>query len=120
MTLYEEIGPEFIAKAIREFYTRAFEDSMICHFFIKSDFEHLVELQTQFAVAMLDGPKEYRGKSLDSAHQSFHIRPPHFGRRQVIMSEVLQDLALAPHLQTKWLDREDKFRSKILKAAKRP
>ena len=119
MTLYDEIGHEFISKAIREFYSRAFKDSMICHFFMNSDFEHLVAAQTQFAIAMLDGPKEYRGKSLDAAHQPFQIRPPHFGRRQVIMGEVLQDLALSPRLQSLWLDREEKFKSKILRAARR-
>ena len=114
MNLYEQIGEKFIRKAIREFYSRAFVDPMICHFFMNSDFEHIVSQQALFAIAMLDGPKEYDGLPLKKAHQNFKIRSPHFGRRQVLMAEVLQDLNLDANLRLKWLEREEKLRPIIL------
>lgn len=119
MTLYESIGEKFIADAIREFYRRAFQDPMICHFFINSDFEHLVKQQVHFASAMLDGPKNYHGLSLREAHTRFQIRPPHFGRRQVIMRQVLEDMLLDPKLIEQWLEREDRLRPLILSGQKK-
>ena len=99
MSLYEKIGEEFIRKAIYEFYRRAFDDMMIRHFFIHSDIEEISAKQTDFAIAMLGGPARYQGLPLKDAHLGFSIRPPHFGRRQVIMKEVLVDLGLAEELR---------------------
>ena len=86
--LIDQISEEFVAKAIRTFYERAFVDPMICHFFMNSDIDHISTQQTKFAIAMLGGPKNYDGPHLDKAHERFDIRPPHFGRRQILMREV--------------------------------
>lgn len=113
-TLYELIGPAFIANAVAEFYRRAFSDVMIGHFFFHSDIAHITSEQTHFANAILGGPQLYRGKALKIAHAPFIIRPPHFARRQVLMREVLNDLGLDADLTNQWLAIEEQFRSVIL------
>lgn len=106
-SLYDQIGHAFIAKAVAEFYKRAFADVMIGHFFFKSDINHITEQQITFVTAMLGGPSNYQGKPLKLAHKPFMIRPVHFNRRQVLMRDVLTDLQLAPELRDSWLALED-------------
>lgn len=113
-TLYDLIGPAFIANAVAEFYRRAFADGMIGHFFFHSDINHITQEQITFVTAMLGGPQQYRGKPLKTAHKPFNIRKPHFGRRQVLMGEVLTELGLAEDLRTQWLAMEEQFRPVVL------
>lgn len=114
--LYDQIGHAFIAKAVAEFYRRAFADVMIGHFFFNSDINHITEQQISFVTAMLGGPSTYQGKPLKLAHKPFQIRRAHFNRRQVLMREVLSDLNLAPELTDAWLTLEDQFRPVIINA----
>ena len=114
--LYDQIGHAFIAKAVAEFYKRAFVDVMIGHFFFNSDINHIITEQTSFVSAMLGGPKSYTGKPLKPAHKPFLIRTVHFNRRQVMMREVLVDLNLEPHLANAWLAVEEQFRNVIVNA----
>lgn len=114
-TLFEQIGSEFIQKAITEFYRRAPLDGIIGHFFFEKDIEHITAMQIDFATAMLGGPRTYHGKPLATAHAGLAIRPPHFGRRQVLMREVLDDYGLAPDLRDAWLAAEEALRPIILR-----
>ena len=115
-SLYDQIGHAFIAKAVAEFYKRAFADVMIGHFFFNSDINHIIEQQIPFVSAMLGGPSKYQGKPLKSAHKPFKIRLVHFNRRQILMGEVLSDLTLDPTLRDAWLALEDQFRQVIINA----
>jgi hemoglobin len=112
--LYDQIGHAFIAKAVAEFYKRAFQDVLIGHFFFNSDIQHITEQQIHFVSAMLGGPANYSGKPLKAAHKPFKIRPVHFNRRQVLMREVLVDLGLEPSLRDAWLSVEEQFRPVIV------
>ena len=112
--LYDQIGHAFIAKAVAEFYRRAFADVMIGHFFFNSDLQHITSQQITFVSAMLGGPAKYQGKPLKAAHKPFLIRPVHFNRRQVLMREVLNDLELEPKLRDAWLAIEEQFRAVIV------
>jgi hemoglobin len=113
-SLYDQISGEFVAKAIAEFYRRAFKDGIIGHFFVNSDLAEITRLQTDFASALLGGPRRYRGKPLAIAHRPFIIKRPHFGRRQVLMAEVLDDFGLDPKLRDAWLTLEDQLRPLII------
>jgi hemoglobin len=113
-SLYDQIGREFIVKAITSFYDKAFEDVIIGHFFLGKDKASLVQMQVDFASNMLGGPKNYRGRPLGPLHAGLPIRPPHFGRRQVIMRGVLEDLGLDAGLAQAWLALEQKLRPLIL------
>jgi hemoglobin len=114
MSLYDKIGAALIEQAIGMFYRRAFTDPIISHFFVNSDINHLIATQTTFAKAMLGGPKEYRGKPLATVHKVLPIRPPHFGRRQVLMAEVLDELGLDEDLKEAWLAMENNLKPLIL------
>jgi truncated hemoglobin YjbI len=114
-SLYEQIGSEFIKRAITEFYERAFADVMIGHFFFKKDKADITAKQILFASSML-GAKDakYTGKPLKLAHTGMIIRPVHFNRRQVLMGEVLDDLGLSPDLKAAWLSLENQLRSIVI------
>lgn len=114
LSLFEQIGADFVASAIAEFYKRAFRDGIIGHFFMNSDLEKITAEQTAFATALLGGPRGYRGKPLQLAHRPFIIKPPHFGRRQVLMAEVLTDLGLQDELAAAWLKLEDQLRPLVI------
>ena len=106
MNLYEQITEPIIKRAIEEFYKRAFVDPMICHFFVGKDILDITAKQQAFAIAMLGGPKNYQGRTLTDAHLPFTVKPPHFGRRQVIMKEVLNEMDIDSDATDAWLELE--------------
>lgn len=114
-SLYERIGAELVERALTDFYVRAFTDGIIGHFFHGHDRENITRQQIAFATAMLGGPRLYKGRALEAVHHPLAIRPPHFGRRQVLMREVLDDQGLAPDLRDAWLAREEQLRPLIMK-----
>jgi truncated hemoglobin YjbI len=124
MNLYDRIcteaGRDQIEKIIRKFYERAFSDGIIGHFFFGHDHELLVARQTAFAIALLGGPSEYRGKPLATAHSSLGIRNAHFGRRQVLMREVLEEFQISAGIIDEWLEREERLRPLVVSGATPP
>jgi truncated hemoglobin YjbI len=112
-SLYDRIGEDFIRRAITEFYRRAETDGIIGHFFFGKDLPHIIAQQIDFASNMLGGPKVYRGKPLRAAHAQLRIGLPHFGRRQMLMAEVLKELALDAELAKAWLDLEEQLKPLI-------
>lgn len=117
MSLYEDIGAELVEKAVREFYTRAVIDPIIGHFFFNVDVEHLITKQVEFTSRML-GKKDAQvplTRSLKSVHHALGIRSPHFARRQVLMSQVLEDLKVPEDYKKEWLNLEAQLKSLIVK-----
>jgi hemoglobin len=115
--LYKQIGREFIERAITEFYVRAFKDPIIGHFFFEKDRQDITNKQIAFATSMLGGPDGYQGRPLRQAHEDLSFRRPHFGRRQVLMTEVLTDLGLDDDLKAAWLAKEQKLAPLVLGTA---
>jgi truncated hemoglobin YjbI len=113
-SLYEQIGESRIKDVIRDFYVRAFNDPIIGHFFFGKNHDELVEKQSQFAIALLGGPRNYSGRPLAPVHHGLGIRLPHFGRRQLLMAEVLKSHQIEQHLANGWLDLEDQLRPLIV------
>jgi truncated hemoglobin YjbI len=109
----KETGQDQIEKIVRSFYERAFFDGIIGHFFFNHNHEDLIAKQTAFAKAMLGGPVTYKGKPLGSVHKSLGINDAHFGRRQVIMREVLEEHKIPAHLAEQWLALEERLRPLI-------
>jgi len=114
MNLYTKIGEENIKRALTEFYVRAFTDPIIGHFFRGKNRAELTLKQIDFAVGMLGGPKRYRGRPLDVAHEEFSIRDAHFNRRQTLMREVLTEQGVQSALAEDWLAVEEKLRILIV------
>ncbi len=117
MTLYDRIckeaGQDQIEKIVRSFYERAFFDGIIGHFFFSHNHEDLIARQTAFATAMLGGPANYKGKPLAPVHKGLGINNAHFGRRQVIMREVLEEFKVPADLAREWLELEERLRPLI-------
>lgn len=113
-TLYEEIGAANVEAVITEFYIRAFQDPIISHFFVGKSRDELTRKQIEFAASMLGSKAGYSGRPLDAIHRPLPIRKPHFGRRQVLMREVLLDKNIPSHLAEEWLRRENLLYSKIV------
>lgn len=118
MSLYEQVveslGQDKIPEIVRSFYERAFFDGIIGHFFIHHDHQSLIEKQTNFTVAMLGGPTTYNGRPLAPIHKNLKIKPAHFGRRQKLMQEVLEEFALPQQVIESWLALEEKLRPLIV------
>ena len=114
-----ELGiTEIDVKNILEmFYERAFDDALICHFFMGRDKKALIEKQLSFTVGLLGGPKNYTGKSLPAAHFPLKIRKPHFMRRRVLMHECMLACGLTEIQAIHWLEKEDNLRPAILSGA---
>lgn len=119
ITLFDKIGPEFISKAITDFYIRAFQDPLIGHFFFNKDREELTSKQIQFTSKLLGAQSiNYEGKPLGEAHHNLRIRKVHFDRRQQVMRETLEELGLNQELSNAWLELERKLSSLILNKKK--
>jgi truncated hemoglobin YjbI len=118
MNLYqqvcEKLGDDAIEKIVRSFYERAFFDGIIGHFFFEKDHNELVAKQTAFATSMLGGPSEYRGKPLAPVHKNLRINSAHFGRRQMLMKEILEEHNVPPEISGAWLEMEERLRPLIV------
>ena len=113
--IYDEVGEQFIQRAIAEFYKRAVKDPIIGHFFFHSDIEQLIVKQSTFTARLLGSKKHtYRGKPLVKAHSQLPLTRVHFARRQVLMGEVLSDLGLTEHLCKEWLGLEEDLKPLII------
>jgi len=115
--IYNDLGPDKIREVVRTFYGRAFSDPIIGHFFHAHSLDELVEKQTGFAIAMLGGPRTYTGKPLAPVHHALKIRPPHFGRRQVLMRDALTEHGISTDVIERWLDLEESLRPLIIRDA---
>lgn len=113
--LYHSIGKTKIENCIRDFYTRAFSDPLISHFFFNSSLEDLVSAQINF-FSILMGSKDhkYEGPSIKKAHHKIPIKKVHFDRRLVLLREVLVKQKLSTTHIDSWVGLEESFRNKII------
>lgn len=114
MAMLGDLTEANVATIIRRFYELAANDFIIGHFFFNKDLEHIVAQQTRFAIGLLGGQGGYQGKSLPEAHRGLGIRPPHFGRRQVLMKQVLVEHGLPEAIWMEWLRREERLRQLVM------
>lgn len=119
MTLYDEIGVEFVSKAIREFYSQAVVDPIIGHFFFNVEIEQLISKQIDFTSRMLgmQSAEAASSRPLKTVHHPLHIRGPHFSRRQKLMASVLESLGLDEKLRKQWLALEAQLKPHIVNKA---
>ncbi len=69
MSLYEKVGGKAGVEAlVYEFYGRVMQDPDLAPYFEKTAFDKLRVMQVEFFTMALDGPAEYRGRSLGAAH----------------------------------------------------
>ena len=112
--LYSRLTRTRIEKSIQRFYEMAFDDPIIGHLFLNTERETLIQKQIFFACTMLGGPESYKGKDLRSAHAHLKLKRAHFGRRQVLMKEALEQCEIEDDLAKAWLALEAKLQSVVL------
>lgn len=117
-SLYNLLGPKLIEDIITEFYDRAFQDPIIGHLFWNFDQDHLTKMQISFAKSMLGGSEKYEGQPLESAHKNLNLNQAHFGRRQVLMKDVLDEYKVDNDIRIQWLVREEKLRPLIVNSSR--
>jgi truncated hemoglobin YjbI len=119
MSLYDDIGGDFIKTAIHEFYARAVVDPIIGHFFFEKDIDTLIRKQIDFTSRLL-GHKDSQtplSRPLKSVHHPLGIHSAHFARRQKLLAQVLDDLGLDPVLRDKWLGGEQQLKPLIVRGS---
>lgn len=114
MNVFQQLGERQIAAIITEFYQRAMCDPIIGHFFFHHDHAQLLKGQLAFSIAMLGGPKNYRGRSVFHIHQPLPIRHAHFNRRLVMLRALFEQFNIDRTAAAQWLAEEEKFRSAIV------
>lgn len=119
MSLYDEIGGDTIAEAIREFYTQAVVDPLIGHFFFDVQIEELIAKQIAFSERLL-GRKDSSAtetRSLKAVHHPLKIHSVHFARRQKLFASVLEEVGVEEHARKAWLEREAQLKALIVSPA---
>ena len=114
MSVFQTLGVDKITTIITEFYNRAMVDPIIGHFFFQRDHKQLLKGQLAFSIAMLGGPKRYRGRSVLQIHQPLPIRNAHFNRRLTMLRELFTQFQVDTTSSKKWLAAEEKLRSTIV------
>lgn len=114
MKVFQTLGAEKITAIITEFYQRAMHDPIIGHFFFQHDHTQLLKGQLAFSIAMLGGPKTYRGRALFQLHQPLPIRHAHFNRRLTMLRELFAQFQVDTDSATQWLAEEEKLRHAIV------
>ena len=116
MSIYNEIGHEKLKEILTLFYNRLFEDTFVGFLFASFDKEDLLAKQILFTGKLLGATElKYEGKGLREAHFPHPIRSAHFGRRQVILRSVLEELNVPEPIISEWLALELSLKAFVVK-----
>ncbi len=118
-SLYERLGGESALMAlVATLYERLMDDELTKPFFANLDIEAQTQKQIAFLSWALDGPVEYRGRDLASAHRHLvaekGLSGVHFDRVAFHLSEALVELDVPADLRASVLTRVESYRTKVL------
>lgn len=103
-TDYERLGGEDgLARIIRCFVDRVYEDMIIGFLFRRIDKENLIAREIEFASRHLGGPHVYTGRPIREAHQKHPINRGHFHRRMWLLERVLLECQVDSDVMERWL-----------------
>ena len=118
MSVFEQLKESQVKGIIKNFYDKAFNDSIIGHLFWGHEKDELIKKQISFALTMLGLNKKYQGKPLKLVHGSLKINKAHFGRRQVLMEETLREYSVSESIVKSWLELEAALKPVIVSCGK--
>jgi len=96
-TLYERLGGEKgVGVLIDRFYEKVIADPELAPFFAKASLVNLLKMQREFFAAALDGPQNYSGLALASAHAGRHISASNFSRYVTLLLDTLTEIGVKP------------------------
>lgn len=91
-TLFERVGGEAtVASLVEAFYARVLADPELAPFFEHTPMDKLRRMQHEFFAAALDGPIEYRGRTMSEVHTGRGIRAHHLARFVDHLMATLRD-----------------------------
>ncbi|HYW20344.1 MAG TPA: group 1 truncated hemoglobin [Nodularia sp. (in: cyanobacteria)] len=78
-TLYEKIGGQpTLEKVVDAFHKSVMADSSLKGYFAKTDMAKQRAHQIAFFSQILEGPKQYAGRSMDKTHTGMKLNDQHF------------------------------------------
>lgn len=78
-TLYEKLGGQStIEKVVDDLYKRILADNTVNQFFAHTDLAKQRAHFTAFLTQLLEGPKQYTGRSMDKTHAGMNVQLQHF------------------------------------------
>lgn len=114
MTPFEELGAVALRAITDELVQRITTDVMIGFHFKRVDLDRLRELEYQHAAELLGGPVHYAGRPLRAAHAPHKIPGGHFGRRTVLLRQILEARGVSPRVAQVWLEATEALRDQIV------
>ena len=92
-TLFEKYGgKKTVGQIVINFYQKLMADENLKKFFTNSDMKVLISHQTNFISQALDGPKEYTGLDMKTAHQRMKISQEDFNGVAGHLKKTLEEL----------------------------
>ena len=89
--LYDRLGGEpAIGAVVNEFYDRVLDDERVAHHFEDVDMADQRSHQTKFLSAVTEGPIQYEGDDMDTAHEELSISPEEFEVVATHLDEALR------------------------------
>jgi hemoglobin len=78
-TLFDKLGgQQGIEQLVDEFYKRIMADNTLSPYFAHTDMERQHRQQTAFFSEIFDGPKQYKGRTMETTHKGLNLQPQHF------------------------------------------
>lgn len=109
------MGDHLGERVHKRFYDKLFAHPIFSAFFVGKEQQYQESQQTDFMAAEFGGPREYRGRLPDGAHQHLFITEEHFELRHNILAETLDECGVEPELRDRWLTIDGSFKHLIVK-----
>ncbi|MEM7725627.1 MAG: group 1 truncated hemoglobin [Cyanobacteria bacterium P01_A01_bin.45] len=114
-TLYEKIGGQAtLEKVVDDFHKRILGDSSLSGFFSNTDMEKQRNHQIAFFSLIMDGPKDYQGRSMDKTHSGMNLQQPHFDAIAKHLSAAMASSGVSSDDTKAALERVEKLKGAIL------
>lgn len=114
--LYDRLGGrECLERVHKRFYDKIFAHPVLAAFFADTQQQYQENQQSDFMAAEFGGPKLYRGRLPDGAHQHLFITDELFELRHNMLKETLDECGVTRALCDKWLAVDRRFKNKLVK-----
>ena len=115
-TLYDRLGGRGCLERVhKRLYDRIFAHPTLSAFFAGKEQLFQEKQQTDFMADRLGGPRLYRGRLPNGAHQHLFITDEHFELRHAILAESLDQCGVDAELRDRWLAIDRKFKDHLVK-----
>ena len=94
-TIFERCGGfAHVSRVVLSFYDKVLDSPDLSPYFANTDMRRLIDHQTKFIAAMMDGPASYTNEQLERVHAHLGITEPAFFEIIALLKETLEDFDL--------------------------